>query len=273
MDLNNNDLDYIYSDIRLLHNHLKVTDAYDELRSDKDFVAVAISSVPDIASLEFLIKKFTKIYFRKEVLTSRKAHQLMFEYGLYSVNKEFIDIIKIRKIIEQIDLCTAGNLKNTKFDIERVLYPQGFQYVGKSLKVFVTSKQLDILKNLKSDLGLRTEGVAALMCVVLCMNGVYKNMDPTYENVVDLKKLDISKEWWSDCDSGVIQQVRKYVDQYKNDNLKRLRREYDYLKVELRRYNEGKRITLDKKRFDHIAEIISDIENNGLLIMLINDVN
>jgi hypothetical protein len=265
IDVNGVNIDNVYSDIRLLHNHLKVTDAYDKLKSDKDFTAVAISSMPNVKGLEFLIKKFTSIYFNKQVLHSRRAHQLMFEYGTHGVNSTIGDIIQIRDFMYQIEVCTLKEIRSTKFDIESIIYPNGFEYVGESMKVFPSRRQKNMLLEIQQSLGLRTEGVAALMIVIWTLNATFKNMDTTYENERDLMLLDTTKEWWSDDENSIKQQITKYVNQYRNDNLIKLKKTYEVLRVEVKLFNENKETVIDNKRFECVKKILEKIENSGVL--------
>jgi hypothetical protein len=264
-----NSTEDVYADIRLLHNHLKITDAYTRLKSDKNYRILAISSVPDVDSVKFLIRRFTEIYFHKNAITSRKAHQLMIEYGLYSLILEFRDIIQIRDIITEITLCTGGGLRNTEFDVEKILYPLGFTYVSQNLHVFSTFEQSDKIKELQSNLGLRSEGIVGLMCIIWSMSATFKNMNVSFEKSGDLEKLNMCKQWWvgdvgKEDETGLKAQIIKYAEQYKNDKLVILKEYLEYLKDELRMFNEGKRTTIDKKGFDCVEKIIERIENSGL---------
>lgn len=269
MELDKKNLDdmdkNVYSDIRLLHNHLDITGEYKRLKSDKDFVAVAISSVPEAKSLEFLIQKFTEIYFHKQILHSRKAHQLMFEYGTHGVNSEIGNIIQVRNFMRQIEVCTLKEIRSSKFDIESILYPNGFEYLGESMKVFPSRRQKDMLLELQQGLGLRTEGVAALMSVVWTINATFKNMDTAYENERDLMLLDTTKEWWSDDENSVKQQITRYVNQYRSDNIIKLKKSYEALKIDLKRFNENKETDIDSKKFECVKKILEKIENSGIL--------
>jgi hypothetical protein len=256
----------VYADIRLLHEHLKITDAYSRLKSDKDYRAVAMSSVPDVESIKFLIRRFTEIYFHKNAITSRKAHQLIVEYGIHNIEREFKDIIQIRDIIMEITLCTGGGLKNKEFDVEKIIYPLGFTYESQNLHLFSTFEQSNKIKKLQSNLGLRSEGIVGLMCIIWSMNATFKNMSPSYEKGADLAKLNMAKEWWTDEDSGIVYKIRKYAEQYRYTDLIRLKEFNEYMKVEQKRSTQEKKLTLDKIRFDCIEKIIEKIENSGLLL-------
>ncbi len=188
----------------------------------------------------------------------------MFEFSIHEINRELGDIIKIREIIHQIELCTGGSsIRNVEFNIESILYPKGFEYVGKGFNVFPAKEQKEKVIEIQLGLGLRTEGVAALLIVVWCMNGTFKNMNPAYESENDLDKLNMSKEWWDE--HYLKGQIMTYAEKYKKDNLVRLKDGYDYLKVELKRNEKGMKTTVDKKRFDCMKTIVRKIKDSGLI--------
>jgi hypothetical protein len=259
----------VYMDIRLLHNHLGATGEYEKLKSDEDFTAVAISSVPDVKGLEFLIKKFTRIYFNKRVLHSRKAHQLMFEYSVYGINNDLRDVFQIREFMLQIEVCTSGKIRGTKFDLESILYPNGFIYVGERMRVFPSNKQLELLKDIQQGLGLRTEGVAALISVIWTVNATFKNVDMAYEKGEDLALLVMTKEWWGNDENSIKQQIIRYAEQYISENIIRLKKSYDVLKIELQMFNKNRETVLDSKKFECVKVILERIENSGILLLSI----
>ncbi|HEY9247147.1 MAG TPA: hypothetical protein VIO11_09900 [Candidatus Methanoperedens sp.] len=65
-----------------LNESLKIDPEFKSLKTDKDFTSVQITFIDDIHSLKYLIRQFSRVFNKKFVLNSRRAHQLMMEHSL-----------------------------------------------------------------------------------------------------------------------------------------------------------------------------------------------
>jgi hypothetical protein len=245
----------IESDIYKFHDYLINNPDFIALKAGIDFTDIAITFVHDIKSWEYLIKEFSRIFFKKKLLHSRKAHAFLFEYSIRALNKHCYNEIELRKIEDHINMCISVN-KRHNFNVEEVLQDG---LAGDELRLFLTHKQMEQVTELKENMGFRSKGVFALVCMAWAFNETFRNRDFRYDK--NEEKMDLAREWWRD--DGIIKNIKEYMKEHERELRGYVGNQHAYLKTELDRAKQDKLLTLDKKRIDCVTKIIKYIEKKG----------
>lgn len=214
-----------FSNIYILNRYLDKDFSFLSLKTDTDYTSICLNSIcdgdincdsnynylkwEDAQNIIYLLKRANGILGKKVwAINNRRTNYLIFKYGLNVLIRILHEkkIIELKKQIDEMHVQMRIHGGNLNINISsRKIWDWTMnndnenKIWNEKIFLFLSKKQRDLIRELKTFLGFNSEGVIGLICVIYSFESIFGHCRTGNTNVSDFSSIKDSS-----CESDLI---------------------------------------------------------------------